>query len=132
MSHYSQFYTGADPSYFPARDSSGSGLRNLLRIAPGPATLSLIGSIVMIVVGMRLLWQSPAEDPAPAEVSSQRQTHPEIRLVGGIQGQAVEVRGIRHRPATNAGNRSVERQSAPRTAVLETPALLPLLPPKIT
>jgi hypothetical protein len=138
MSTSSQFYTGADPSYFPAPDPvRKSGLRNLVRIIAGPVILSLIGSIMMVVVGMRLLWQAPAAKPTRSEVPVQRLTRPEVHLAMGIQEPEVKRSGRRHEAAAGAESESPETQTARlklpsnpqlQKIILEAPPLLPPFP----
>src|SRR5947208_5064372 len=137
MSTSSQFYTGADPSYFPAPDPvRKSGLRRLGRVIAGPVTLSLIGSIVMVVVGMRWLWQEPAA-PTQAELPVQRITRPAAHLAFSIQGPEIKRSGRRHEAAAGAESESPETPntrlrlpSSPQLQqiILEAPPLLPPFP----
>jgi hypothetical protein len=137
MSPSSQFYTGADPSYFPAPDPERkSGRRKLGRIIAGPVTLSLIGSIVMVVVGMRLLWQAPAA-PTQVEVPPHRLERPEVHLAFSIQEAEVKRGGRRREAAGGAESESPETQttrlklsSNPQVQkiILEAPPLLPPFP----
>ncbi len=137
MSTSSQFYTGADPSYFPAPEPvRKSGLRNLVRVIAGPVTLSVIGSIAMVVVGMRLLWQEPAA-PTQPEAPTQKQTRPEAHLAFGIQEPEIKRSGRRHEAAAGAESESPETQTARlklppnpqvQKIILEAPPLLPPFP----
>ncbi|PYT30891.1 MAG: hypothetical protein DMG58_13450 [Acidobacteria bacterium] len=137
MSTSSQFYTGADPSYFPAPEPGRkSGRRNLIRVIAGPVTLSLIGSIVMVVVGMRLLWQTPAA-PTQLEVPAQKQTRPAAHLAFSIQEPEIKHSGRRHESAARTESESPETQTARlklpsnpqlQQIILEAPPLLPPFP----
>jgi hypothetical protein len=137
MSTSSQFYTGADPSYFPAPEPvRKSGRRNLVRLIVGPVTLSLIGSVVMVVVGVRWLWQPP-DALTQADLPVQRLTRPEVHLAVGIQELEVKRSGRRHAEARGAENESPEAQPARlrlpanpqlQKIILEAPPLPPPFP----
>jgi hypothetical protein len=135
MSTSSQFYTGADPSYFPAPEPvRKSGLRSLVRVIAGPITLSLIGSVVMVFVGVRWLWQEPAA-LTQAEFPVRRLTRPEVRLAFGIQEPETKRNGRRHEASAGAQSESPETQM-PRLKLPSNPQLQkiildapPLLPP---
>jgi len=137
MSTSSQFYTGADPSYFPAPEPvRKSGRRNLVRLIVGPVTLSLIGSVVMVVVGVRWLWQPP-DALTQADLPVQRLTRPEVHLAVGIQEWEVKRSGRRHAEARGADNESPEAQTARlrlpanpqlQKIILEAPPLPPPFP----
>ncbi|SRR6266851_7005884 len=137
MSTSSQFYTGADPSYFPAPEPvRKSGLRSLVRLIAGPVTVSLIGSIVMVVVGVRWLWQAP-DALTQADLPVQRLTRPEVHLAVGIQELEVKHNGRRHDPARGAESESPESQTTRlrlpanpqlQKIILEAPPLLPPFP----
>jgi hypothetical protein len=136
MSTSSQFYTGADPSYFPAPEPvRKSGRRNLVRLIVGPVTVSLIGSVVMVVVGVRWLWQPP-DALTQADLPVQRLTRPEVHLAVGIQELEVK-RSRRHAEARGAENESPEAQPARlrlpanpqlQKIILEAPPLPPPFP----
>ena len=102
----------------------------------GPVTLSLIGSIVMVVAGMRRLWQEPAA-LTQAELPVQRLTRPEAHLAFGIQELEVKRGGRRHEAAAGAKSESPETQTARlklpsspqlQKIILEAPPLLPPFP----
>src|SRR5437899_8547853 len=102
MSTSSQFYTGADPSYFqPPEEVRKYGLRNLCRIIAAAVVLGLIVSIGMVFIGARLLWQTPAA-PTQAEVRVPRRIRPEVHLATGIQEPEIERHGVRHHAAIGA------------------------------
>ena len=137
MNTSSQFYTGADPSYFPAPEPvRKSGLRNLVRLIVGPVTLSLIGSIVMVVVGVRWLWQA-TDALTQSDLPVQRLTRPEVHLAIGIQESEVRHNGRRHDLARSAESESPETQPAGlrlpanpqlEKIILEAPPLPPPFP----
>jgi hypothetical protein len=137
MSTSSQFYTGADPSYFPAPEPvRKSGRRNLIRLIVGPVTLSLIGSIVMAVVGVRWLWQAP-DALTQADLPVQRLTRPAVHLAVGIQELEVKRSGRRLAEARGADSESPETQTARlrlpanpqlQKIILEAPPLPPPFP----
>ena len=137
MSTSSQFYTGADPSYFqPPEAARKSGLRNLGRIIAAAVVLGLIVSIGMVFIGARLLWQTPAA-PTRAEIPVHRQVRPEAHLAFSIQEVEVKRGGRRHEAAGGKESESPETQtdrlklpSNPqvRQIILEAPPLLPPFP----
>lgn len=135
MSTSSQFYTGADPSYFPAPDPrKKAGRQKLVRIIAGPVTWSLIGSIAMVVIGMRWFWQEP---PAPAglQASVRRQVQPEVRLAFSVQAAEVAHSGRGHEAGVvsepSEGQTTLLRLPANpqvQQIILEAPPLLPPFP----
>lgn len=137
MSTSSQFYTGADPSYFPAPDPRNRGGRQkLVRIIAGPVTLSLIGSIVMVVIGLRWFWQAP---PAPAglEVPVHRQARSEAHLAFAVQEVEAKHSNRRHEAGAGAESELSESQTTRlklppnpqvQQIILEAPPLLPPFP----
>jgi hypothetical protein len=137
MSTSSQFYTGADPSYFPAPEPvRKSGRRNLVRLIVGPVTLSLIASVVMVVVGVRWLWQPP-DALTQADLPVRRLTRPEVHLAVGIQELEVKRSGRRRAEARGAESESPETQTALlklsanpqlQKIILEAPPLPPPFP----
>jgi hypothetical protein len=137
MSTSSQFYTGADPSYFQAPEPARkSGLRNLGRIIAAAVVLGLIVSIGMVFIGARLLWEAPAA-PTQAEVPVHRQARPEARLAFSIQEVEVKRGGRRHEAAGGVDNESPEGQTSRlklpsnpqvQQIILEAPPLLPPFP----
>jgi len=137
MSTSSQFYTGADPSYFPAPEpGKKSGRRNLGRVVAGLVITGLIISIVMVVAGMRWLWQAP-EAPTQLEVTTQKRTRPEAHLAFSIQEPEIKRSGRRHEAAAGAESESPETQTARlklpsnpqvQKIILEAPPLLPPFP----
>jgi hypothetical protein len=137
MSTSSQFYTGADPSYFPAPEPvRKSGRRNLVRLIVGPVTLSLIGSVVMVVVGVRWLCQPP-DALTQADLPVRRLTRPEVHLAVGIQELDVKRSARRLAEARAADGESPETQTARlrlpanpqlQKIILEAPPLPPPFP----
>jgi hypothetical protein len=120
MSTSSQFYTGADPSYFPAQDpKKKSFLRRLGRALAGPVTMSLIVSILATVIGVRLLWQTTEPIPVREESPALKQrTSSAVRLPATTRES--EVKAGSHRPKQAAGAES--ERAAFRTAPLQLPA----------
>jgi hypothetical protein len=137
MSTSSQFYTGADPSYFQAPDPvRRSSLRNLGRFVAAAVILGLIVSIGMVFIGMRFLWQPPAS-PTQADVSLHTQARPEVHLAFSIQEAEVKRGGRRHEAVEGMGNEASEAETArlilpsnpqAQQIVLETPPLLAPFP----
>jgi hypothetical protein len=137
MSTSSQFYTGADPSYFQAPEPvRKSGLRNLGRIIALAVVLGLIVSIGMVFIGTRLLWEAPAAPPQ-AEIPVHRQLRPEAHLAFSIQEVEVKHGGRRHQATRGMNDDSPETQTAwlklpsnsqVQQIILEAPPLLPPFP----
>lgn len=137
MSTSSQFYTGADPSYFQAQEPvRKSGLRNLGRMIAAAVVLGLIVSIGMVLVAVRLLWQTPAA-PTQAEVPVHRQARPEAHLAFSLQEVEVKRGGRLHAAAVGVADDSPETQTARlkmpsgpqvQQIILEAPPLLPPFP----
>ena len=135
MSTSSQFYTGADPSYFPASDPrKKAGRLKLVRIIAGPVTWSLIGSVAMVVIGVRWFWQAP---PAPAELQlpARRQVQPEVRLAFSVQEAEVKRSGRGHEAGvvSEPSESQTIRLRLPanpqvQQIILEAPPLLPPFP----
>src|SRR2546430_949370 len=74
MGSFNPYYTGGDPSYFPAPHRGGkSGLRDLVRFIAGCAIVSL----AITVAVMRLFWQAPAAHLTPAPASGLKRTIPD-------------------------------------------------------
>jgi hypothetical protein len=137
MSISSQFYTGAEPSYFASPDpGKKSRLRRLGRAIAGPVATSLIVSIVMTVVGVRLLWQTPDAISTPEEVPAQKRMSSRADVPAAIQES--EVKHIGRRLGTEVvegerlGSRTAQLQLPPNPQlqgiILANPRLLPPFP----
>src|SRR5437879_13822580 len=103
MGSFNPYYTGGDPSYFPAPHQGGkSSLLGLVRFIAGAAIVSM----VITVAVMRLFWQAPAAKLSPAEAQALKRTIPEVHLAVATPEPRVKHGGRRHEETARGEGKS--------------------------
>ncbi|PYT22973.1 MAG: hypothetical protein DMG57_33540 [Acidobacteria bacterium] len=135
MGSFNPYYTGGDPSYFPAPHRGGkSGLRDLVRFIAGCAIVSM----AITVAVMRLFWQAPAANLTPAQASGLKRTIPAVHWAVAIQEPRMKQgRRRRHEQTARVDGESAatktDQLELPRNPqlpkiILDSPPLLPPFP----
>lgn len=135
MGSFYQYYTGADPSYFPdPHQRRKSGLRDMVRFIAAGA----IASIVITAAVMRLLWHPADTKLTLTEAPAMKHTIPAVYRAATIQEPTVtHSGGRRHLSAGREGGHTARQSGQVRLLpmdpkiqkiILESPLLLPPFP----
>ena len=135
MGSFNPYYTGGDPSYFPAPHQGGkSGLRGLVLFIAGGAIVCM----ALMFLVMRLFWQAPAADLTPAKAPALKRTNPAVHLAVAIQEEPLVRQGSRRHERTarvkgESAAAQTDQLELPRNPqipkiILDSPLLLPPFP----